>query len=223
MTCKLCAENRPREHKDGVWVHPFLAGDGPNYWTEYETCGFQGDEARKGDWIQTFTGRKFFALDPRPDEVHILDIAAGLRNARYSCQSLGVETVAEHAVLIRQVAATRAYPLRLQRAALLHDASEAYFVDVPRPIKRDLSNYLEIEEGIMRAIAARFDFDWPMPPEVKELDNAILHDEMQQNMAPAPDKWRQLSGEALGVSIECWPPDRAFLMFLHHAAQVGAI
>jgi len=219
-TCKLCVENAPREFHAGKWVHPIpdsktglLLGD----------CGFQGDAPRKGDWIQTFTGRKFFARDPRPEEIHILDIAAGLRNARYSCQSIGVETVLEHSVLLRRAAAARGHDLRLQRAALLHDASEAYFVDVPRPIKRDLANYLEIEDGIMRAIAARFDFDWPMPAEVKALDNAILIDEMQQNMAPAPDRWRQLAGDPLGVRITCWPPDHAFLVFLQECALVGAV
>ena len=226
MQCKHCAFNNAREHRDGVWVHPVPNRDGPNYWTDYERCGFQeiaGD--RKGDWIQTWTGRQFFALDPRPDDFHILDIAAGLRNARYSSQSIGIETVAEHSVLMWQVAVARDYTSRLRRGALLHDMSEAYLVDVPRPIKRDLSNYTEIEDRIMRAAAGplRFDFDWPVAPEVKELDNAILNDEFAQNMAPPPAPWRQLAGGPLGVRIECWPPDVAMLRFLNAAAIEGLI
>lgn len=219
MTCKPCVDNMPRKFINGRWVHPF---DGSIRALDLD-CLFQGDAPRKGDWIQTFTGRQFFALDPRPEDFHILDIAAGLRNARYSSQSIRVQTVLEHSSLMRREAHRRGYTLRQQRGVLLHDCSEAYFVDVPRPIKRDLANYLEIEDGIMRAASARFDFDWPMPPEVKELDNAILHDEMMQNMAAPPAAWRQLSGSPLGVTVNCWPSDRAMVEFLWDCAQVGVI
>lgn len=33
------------------------------------------DGERVGDWVQTFTGVAFWPLDPRPDEVHIVDVA----------------------------------------------------------------------------------------------------------------------------------------------------
>lgn len=31
---------------------------------------------RKGAWMQTYSGREFYPLDPRPEEIHIEDIAA---------------------------------------------------------------------------------------------------------------------------------------------------
>ena len=34
--------------------------------------------ARIGDWMQTYTGRRFWPLDPRPEEMHIRDIAMAL-------------------------------------------------------------------------------------------------------------------------------------------------
>lgn len=34
--------------------------------------------ARKGDWMQTYTGRQFWPLDPHPDEIDIRDIAHAL-------------------------------------------------------------------------------------------------------------------------------------------------
>jgi hypothetical protein len=219
MECLYCTNNAPREHNGKKWIHPDRTGAPLND----ADCGFQEEVGRKGDWIQTWRGAQFFALDPRPDDFHILDIAAGLRNARYSSQSIGIETVAEHSVLMWLVARKREYPARLRRAVLMHDASEAYLVDVPRPIKRDLANYTEIEERIMLAIAARFDFDWPMPAEVKELDNAILNDEFLQNMAPPPAPWRQLANAPLGVPIQCWPADQAFIRWLHAAAVEGLI
>lgn len=220
MNCELCEANAPRRHDIGLgWVHE----QGTGFNRRIDICGFQEPVTRVGDWIQTWTGRQFFALDPQPDDFHILDIAAGLRNARYSSQSLGIETVAEHSVLMWSVACRRKFDARQRRCVLLHDASEAYLVDVPRPIKRDLANYTEIEDRIMTAAAVRFGFDWPMPPEIKELDNAILNDEFAQNMAPPPAPWRQLGGGPLGVPIQCWPADLAMIRFLHACAIEGLV
>lgn len=212
MQCQMCADNHPREHDAAVgkWIHPINAAS-------FIECGFQEAVGRKGDWIQTFTGRQFFPLDPRPEDFHILDIAAGLRNARYSSQSLIVETVAEHSVALWLYARAHGFDARERRTILMHDASEAYLVDVPRPIKRDLGNYLDIEEGIMHAAAERFDLVWPMPPELKNLDNAILADECSQNMADPPAPWRQLVAP-LGIELPGWSPERAMIMFLNAAA-----
>lgn len=58
--------------------------------------------------------------------------------------------------------------------ALLHDASEAYLVDVPRPIKLQLSNYKEIEDSIMRVISKKFGFTYPLSSEVKHIDEIML-------------------------------------------------
>lgn len=218
-TCKHCENNVSREFAEAAkaWRHPIGAG-------YFAWCGFQeGAPARKGDWIQTFTGRQFWALDPQPADFHILDIAAGLRNARYSCQSLRVQTVLEHSVLMRREAERRGYSIKTQRGVLLHDASEAYLVDVPRPIKRDLTNYVEIEDGIMRTLAQRFDFDWPLDPLVKEIDTAIINDEMAQNMAPAPAAWRQPGPSPLGVTLPNWDGDRAMIEFLWDCTRVGVL
>ena len=218
--CQHCASNTPRRFCNGVWIHDRV-GDRV---VGVDLCGFQeGAPARKGDWIQTFTGRQFYALDPRPEDFHILDVAAGLRNARYSCQSRRVQTVLEHSCLIRRELARQGAPVRVQRGGLLHDLSEAYLVNVPRPIKRDLSNYTEIEDGIMRAAGARFDFDWPVDPLVKAFDSAILHDEVAQNMGPPPAFCRQPAGALLGVAVECWQSDRAMVEFLYDCAQVGVL
>ncbi len=33
---------------------------------------------RKGEWIQTYTGKQFWPLDPRPEDIDIEDIAHAL-------------------------------------------------------------------------------------------------------------------------------------------------
>jgi len=188
-------------------------------------------EVRRGDWIQTFTGRQFWPLDPRADEIDIIDIAAGLsRECRFAGHCLRFYSVAEHSALMYRAAKARGVERRTLRAVLLHDASEGLGLrDIPRPIKRDLANYKTIEAAVMAAVAMRFDFAWPLDAVVKQLDEAIGQAEEAQNMAPPPMPWRgkpKLPFEAatpLDVRLEYWPPDRALIEFLSAAAELGLL
>lgn len=54
---------------------------------------------RRGDWIQTFTGRRFWPLDPRPEDVCIEDIAHALSlKCRFGGHCTRFYSVAEHSV-----------------------------------------------------------------------------------------------------------------------------
>ena len=58
-------------------------------------------QPRCGDWIQTFTGRQFWPLDPHVDEIYIEDIAHSLSmQCRFTGHSLRFYSVAEHSVLV---------------------------------------------------------------------------------------------------------------------------
>lgn len=165
---------------------------------------------RVGDWMQTFSGVEFYPLDPRHDEINIQDIAHALSMAcRFSGHCLRFYSVAEHSVHVAEAA-----PDGMKLVALLHDASEAYLADVIRPIKPSLTGYAGIEENLMQAIAKRFGFGWPMPSEVKRLDNAILADERDQVMATPPRDWC-LAEPPLGVKLQCWSPAEAEFRFTH--------
>jgi hypothetical protein len=166
--------------------------------------------ARKGDWMQTITGKQFWPLDPRPEEVDILDIAGALSKlCRYGGQCLRFYSVAEHCVHVANYA-----PDDLKLTALLHDASEAYLSDVIRPIKSHLANYLDIEAGLERVIAERFGLTWQWHHHVKQLDTAILADERDQAMAPPPVPWPQTTEPPLGVELQFWSPNRARAEFI---------
>jgi hypothetical protein len=163
----------------------------------------------RGDWMQLASGRQFFPLDPRPEEIFIDDIAASLSKlCRFGGHTRRFYSVAEHCVHV----ANAAWP-QIALDALLHDASEAYLSDVIRPIKPFLSNYREIEERLEAAIAERFRLDWPMPAEIKRLDNAILADERDQAMATPPADWR-LPEPPHGVTLQFWSPEKAEYEFL---------
>jgi hypothetical protein len=173
---------------------------------------------RKGDWMQTYTGRVFWPLDPDAMEVHLEDIAQALgKQCRYAGHCLRFYSVAEHCVLL-----SRAVSAPAAIHALLHDAAEAYLVDLPRPVKRHMPNYLPIEEVIMERVWARFGCaaDSRLQDEVMRADDAILRDEMEQNMAPPPRPWG-IPEKGLGVRLEFWTPDRAPAEFLARAAELG--
>src|SRR5690554_7094997 len=83
-------------------------------------------------FIQTYTGRRFYPLDPNPADVCIEDIAHALSRITRFNAHINAEwySVAEHSVHV-----SRIVPPEYALAGLLHDASEAYIADVSRPVK----------------------------------------------------------------------------------------
>jgi len=163
----------------------------------------------RGDWIQTATGGQFWPMDPQPHEVFIDDIAHALSMlCRFGGHCLRFYSVAEHCVLLSRIAEPR-----FKLWALLHDASEAYLVDVPSPIKPLLTGYKDAERNIMRAVEVRFNLHLGVPDEVKRLDRAILIDERLQNMAKGP-AWARDEIKPLGIKLQFWTPEDARAAFL---------
>jgi len=176
------------------------------------------DPTRRGDWMQTFTGRAFWPLDPRPEEIDRADIAHALSLlCRYGGHVRRFYSVAEHCVLMSRVVAPE-YALW----ALLHDAAEAYMVDLPRPLKRQFPDYRAAEDNLMAYICKRFDLPVMCPPEVKDADNRILLDERGALMNGALH-WGSLDGMApLGVPITGWYPPDAELAYLERLSELTA-
>lgn len=161
------------------------------------------------NWMQTYTGKKFLPMDPNVDDICIEDIAHALSNlCRYGGHCNRFYSVAEHAWHCSYAVAPE-----FAFAALMHDASEAYLVDMPRPIKHQLPGYLEAEARLEKAVAAKYALEWPMPAEVKRVDNAILFDERKVLLSEPPEKWAD-EQEPLGVTLYLWPPNAAEMAFL---------
>jgi hypothetical protein len=171
-------------------------------------------------WIQTFTGRVFIPLDPLPAAVDMLDIAHALSNqCRFSGHCLRFYSVAEHSVYV-----SRVVPPRLARLGLMHDAAEAYLVDVPRPIKPHLEGYKEIESAVEDAIFARFGLEYPggnLWDILKAADAAVLAAERDQIMGPPPMPWAPLPPPPDGLFIAALPPTLAKQLFLERAVELG--
>lgn len=155
-------------------------------------------QPRKGDWIQTYKGIHYWPLDPKPEDVHIEDIAHALANScRYAGHTSRFYSVAEHSVLV-----SRIVPEEHALSALLHDATEAYVVDVPRPLKKYLLNYAEIEELNWKAVAEHFLLPLEMDESIKNADNAILVKEMRVFMNGAVPK--SIYGNSNGMVVPEW-------------------
>lgn len=177
---------------------------------------------RFGDWMQTYTGRKFWPLDPRPEDVFVEDIAHSLSlQCRYAGHCLRFYSVAEHSVLLYRWLLEKGHDRETCKWGLLHDAGEAFVSDVVRPLKRSLPGFDQIETKVQIAICTRFQMHPIMPPMVKEIDSRILVDEKRQNMAPGL-VWRVDSLEPIGVRLRFWPAPEAEEQFLVAFREVTA-
>lgn len=160
-------------------------------------------------WMQVYSGKRFYPLDPRVEDVDIEDIAHALSLlCRFGGHVDRFYSVAEHCVLLSKwVDPEHAFH------ALLHDATEAYVVDLPRPIKRNLPDYVNLEDRVWNAITTKFNLSSYIPDQVKDGDNRILIDEHHTLMSRS-ERWTVDSLEPLNVPIEGWNPELAEAMYL---------
>ncbi len=175
---------------------------------------FGGD---RGDWMQTFTGRAFYPLSPRAEEVDSLDIAHSLSLlCRYNGHVQRFYSVAEHCVVM-----SKAVSPQNALAALLHDATEAYAGDLIRPIKAAMPEYRKMEDRLATVICSRYDIVSIYPDEVKQADTRILLDERKALLRTPPQSWGYVEGvDPLGVNVDGWLPEHAEEMYLDRLYQL---
>ena len=171
------------------------------------------------NWIQTHSGIAFPLLEPRPEHVRIEDIAHALaRQCRYGGHCKTFYSVAQHSVILAQWLLDTHRNRQFALEGLLHDAAEAYVIDVPRPLKMLLPRHTEIEANIQAAIRDRLGLYGDVPEEVHDADRRILTDERDQLMAPCSVDWGAMK-PALGVTLTpTWMPaqsEREFLALYH--------
>lgn len=178
----------------------------------------------RGDWMQTFTGRAFYPLAPRIEDIEPVDIAHSLAmQCRYNGHVQRFYSVAEHCVLLhdwifeafgednRNDEVTR----NLALAALLHDAAEAYIGDMVRPLKRSMPDFCAVDDALTDLIYERFGLPFSkLPAVVKEADTRILLDERAVLLGAPPQSWSLGDAQPLGVEIKAWSPDVARVEYL---------
>lgn len=179
----------------------------------------RGGERVSRGWMQTYSGRQFWPFLPKTEDICIEDVAHGLAmTCRYGGHTRRFYSVAEHCWHLSQFAGLE---------ALLHDSSEAYLGDVPRPIKYQpqMAEFRAAEAIIESCVRERFHLssDPVVWAQVKKLDDRILVDEIMQLMR-RPELYLQPGGDGeegtlahlqpLGITLQCWGPAAAEENFL---------
>jgi hypothetical protein len=179
---------------------------------------------RIGNWMQTYSGKAFYPYDLRVEDFCIEDIAHALSMlCRYGGHCKKFYSVAEHSVLL-----SYEVPLEDALAGLMHDATEAYLVDMPRPIKVGFPQYKEMEGKLWSAICSKFNLAEELPASVKKADNDMLWHECAAIMAPLPAgcNWGMGSMKPEVVKpfiIQCMPWREAKIAFLDRFRQLQSV
>ena len=154
--------------------------------------------------IMLASGTLFDIADPAGSEFTLNDIAHGLgRVCRFAGHTNRFYSVAEHCVHV-----SRLVPLEHKRAALLHDAAEAFIGDVTRPLKAMLPDYRKIEKAIEDAISDRFLIDELgnasrtaiHHPLIKKIDVAMCYVEARELMPSIPGYWSSMNADPEAVT-----------------------
>jgi hypothetical protein len=117
----------------------------------------------------------------------IESIAHALSNkCRFSGHSRKFWSVAQHSVLVSCYC-----DLEDAKWGLLHDASEAYLVDLPTPLKilPEFSFYKEIEDKLQEVVYKTFGLIGPEPPSIYRADKILLVSE-KRDLMPENDGWK---------------------------------
>ena len=133
--------------------------------------------------INTFSGKQIDIENPNPDNILIEDIAHALS---FICRGCGQVQfffpVARHCVYCALEAKARGFSDEVVLACLLHDASEAYMMDLPKPLKDELfPQYRTYENAFLNCIYRKF-LGRPLTAEEAEQVDIIDHVLLQYDL-----------------------------------------
>ncbi len=137
--------------------------------------------------LETFTNQFLDPINPDINRIELLDIAISLGNqCRFAGHTQSFYSVAEHCLRVADL-----LPDELKLTGLLHDASEAYMLDLPRPLKNRLPEYKSYESKLLKMIMYKFGGIYPLPEEVIMADDNVLEWEFKnikhsKNHKPLP-------------------------------------
>lgn len=166
----------------------------------------------RGEYQQLYSGRKFFALDPRPEDVTLEDIAHSLSQVnRFGGHSIRPYSVAHHSINVSRVAGKLArklvdaaarigvwsgdpseYVRQVSLAGLLHDSAESLVGDLVTPVKKQMPQYREVEHRILNVIFKKFGVPYAaenLPTEVRRADTISLATERLYLVNVLTESW----------------------------------
>ena len=127
--------------------------------------------------IITFTGRQVDPFNLQPEDVNIVDIAHSLsQQNRYGGHTFKPYSVGFHCIMMERTIKNN-NNLDINLDALMHDASEAYITDIPKPIKKRIPMIEEIEAKILDVIYQKYGIEHFL--NVKEWDQQMVLSEIE--------------------------------------------
>jgi len=151
------------------------------------------------DCIRTNSGLYINVFKPTSEMICVEDIAHALASMpRFGGHLNKHYSVAQHSVRCCEAALS----LEDKKAALMHDASEAYMLDVPTPIKAKLPRYKRYEARLMDFISKHFGFEFPLSESVHTIDRYMLLFEWEVLVVNERD------------DFECWDHSTAKAKFM---------
>lgn len=169
--------------------------------------------------LTTISGRQVDLVNPAESRFGVYDIAHALsRLCRFNGHVHGFYSVAQHSVFVSHLV-----PPEHARAALFHDAAEAFLGDVTTPLKRLLPDYEQLERQFQIVIARRFSLPFVLPEEVHQADQVALATERRDLLQHCLTPWPALEGvEPHTETIEPLPPGKACDAFIERYLDVWA-
>lgn len=182
-------------------------------------------------YIRTYSGAKYWPLDPRPEDVRLIDIAHSLANqCRFTGHTRKRYSIAEH---VCRMAMWAAEGLDIPRCPLWgpefhllpaymfaelvlhHDDPEAYLNDLSRPVKHSpqLAEYRNADAENEAVINKTFGLYYSpaVSKEIKDLDRRMLSTEQSQLMRGSMSFPQSAP---LPIKLKCWGPARAKYTYL---------
>lgn len=165
---------------------------------------------KRGSFVTTYSGARFFVDECNIQDIPIEDIAHALSmNCRFNGHLEKFYSVAEHSVIVSELVSDED-----ALSALLHDVSEAFVPDMPRPFKCMIEGFDAYEERIQKAVAEHYGTKYPLPEHVQWVDKNIVRTEAEE-LYKSPPSWVEYYDQVcLKGMIVGHPPKIAKEIFL---------
>jgi len=156
-------------------------------------------------WIETYTGRKVHPFDVKSREIYLLDIAVALSHlCRFTGHCQRFYSVGQHSIHVAELVYTQTSDEDTVRAALLHDASEAYLNDLSSPVKKMLPSYKDAEQRMQQCIEKKFHCSQVDHGVIKWADSVLILNEAEQLMDSQGKDWGQKVHPMVHKEIPDW-------------------
>lgn len=164
-----------------------------------------------GNFIATYSGAHFNLDTLDVGNIPLEDIAHALAmNCRYNGHIKTFYSVAEHCVAVSYLV-----PEEDALWGLMHDATEAFVPDIPRPFKPYIGGFQEVENRIMESIVDECGLHPTKEPEsVQYIDRHIVREEALllfvnppewvDKYHPLPKARKYINGESPARAKQMW-------------------